>query len=144
MSSNRELGEACLEDAEYFLLECEQALKNGYYHRAVRRAQECTELCLKAILRLYGIEYPKTHEVSGSLITIKDKPPGWLVEELDFVVEASVSLALQRAPSFYGDEYRRAPARKLFKKEDAEKALDTARRVFKLTRRLYDEWCTPF
>jgi len=55
MNSNRELGETYLDDAEYSLKECEQALKNGYYHRAVRRAQECIELCLKAALRLYGV-----------------------------------------------------------------------------------------
>jgi HEPN domain-containing protein len=51
-------------------------------------------------------------------------------------------LALQRAPSFYGDEYRKTPARKLFKKEDAERALDTARKVINLVRKLYHEWIT--
>lgn len=140
MSSNRELGKAYLEDAEYSLRECEQALKNNYYHRAVRRAQECVELCLKAILRLYGIEYPKTHEVSISLLKIENLLPEWFKQELNFIVEVSTSLTLQRAPSFYGDEYRKTPARKLFRKDDAEKALSMARKVLELTCKLYDEW----
>jgi len=54
MSSNRELAEAYLEDAEYTLEEARGALERGYYHRAVRRAQECVELCLKAVLSCTG------------------------------------------------------------------------------------------
>jgi HEPN domain-containing protein len=142
MNSNRELGETYLDDAEYSLKECEQALKNSYYHRAVRRAQECIELCLKAALRLYGVEYPRTHEVGSSLLIIKDMLPEWFRRELNFMIEASTGLALQRAPSFYGDEYRKTPARKLFKKEDAERALDTAKKVINLVRKLYHEWIT--
>jgi len=65
-------------------------LKNGYYHRAVRRAQECIELCLKAALRLYGVEYPRTHEVGSSLIIIKDMLPEWFRRELNFMIEASL------------------------------------------------------
>lgn len=140
MSSNRELGEAYLEDASLSLEECRIALDNGYYHRAVRRAQECVELCLKAVSRLFGIEYPRTHDVNGILLKIKDMFPAWFRAELDFIIEASTSLALQRAPSFYGDEYRRIPAKRLFKREDAEKALEMALRIFNLVQRLYSEW----
>jgi HEPN domain-containing protein len=68
--------------------------------------------------------------------------PEWFRRELNFMIEASTGLALQRAPSFYGDEYRKTPARKLFKKEDAERALDTAKKVINLVRKLYHEWIT--
>ena len=87
-----------------------RAYERGLYHRCVRRAQECVELCLKAVLRLYGVEYPKAHEVSAALVRIRDRLPPWFAGRLDLVVEASVSLASQRAPSFYGDELRRIPA----------------------------------
>ncbi|RLE69715.1 MAG: DNA-binding protein [Thermoprotei archaeon] len=140
MSSNRELAEAYLEDAEYTIEEARRALNRGYYHRAVRRARECVELCLKAVLRLYGLEYPKAHDVSSMLLRIRDRLPHWLVEKLDFVVEASTTLAMQRAPSFYGDEYRRVPARELFKEEDAIRAMEYASRVLELARRLYRLW----
>ncbi|MCD6508961.1 MAG: HEPN domain-containing protein [Thermoprotei archaeon] len=140
MSSNRELGEAYLEDAEYSLEECKMALKNKLYHRAVRRAQECVELCLKAILRLFGIEYPRAHDVSSSILRIRGMLPEWFRRELNFIIEVSTSLALQRAPSFYGDEYKKIPAKRLFKKEDAERSLSMARRVLELTRKLYEQW----
>jgi len=140
MSSNRELAEAYLEDAEYTIEEARRALNRGYYHRAVRRAQECVELCLKAVLRLYGLEYPKAHDVSSMLLRMRDRLPHWFVEKLDFVVEASTTLAMQRAPSFYGDEYRRVPARELFKEEDAIRAMEYASRVLELARRLYRLW----
>jgi len=140
MSSNLELAEAYLEDAIYSLEEAKVAYNKGYYHRTVRRAQECIELCIKAILRLYGIEYPRAHEVSSMLIRIKEKLPMWFKEHLEFIIEASTSLAMQRGPSFYGDEYKRIPAKKLFKKEDAIKALSYAEKVLNLIQKLFEEW----
>lgn len=140
MSSNLELAEAYLEDAIYSLEESKIAYNKGYYHRVIRRAQECIELCIKAILRLYGMEYPRAHEVSSILIKIKEKLPIWFREHLEFVVEVSISLAMQRGPSFYGDEYKKVPAKKLFKKEDALKALLHAERVLNLVKKLFREW----
>lgn len=78
MTSNRELAESYLEDAEYSLEEAKEAYKRELYHRVVRRCQECVELSLKATLRLLGIEYPKTRE-------------------LDEVINISTALAIQRA-----------------------------------------------
>ncbi len=53
------MAKAFLDDAIYSLKETKEALNEGIYHRAIRRAQEGVELALKAILRLLGIEYPK-------------------------------------------------------------------------------------
>ena len=97
MTSNRELAESYLEDAEYSLEEAKEAYKRELYHRVVRRCQECVELSLKATLRLLGIEYPKTHEVSGALIKIAGKLPNWFRRELDEVINISTALAIQRA-----------------------------------------------
>ena len=58
------MARAYIEDAEYSFSEAKVAFEKGIYHRAVRRAQECIELSLKAILRLVGIEYPRQHDVS--------------------------------------------------------------------------------
>lgn len=106
----------------------------------MRRAQECVELCLKAVLRLYGVEYPKAHEVSAALVRIRDRLPPWFAERLDLVVEASVSLASQRAPSFYGDELRRIPAGRLFGRREAEDALNYARELLSMVKKLMAEW----
>jgi len=72
------MAKAYIEDAEYSLKEARTAHSAEVYHRSVRRAQECIELSLKAILRLLGIEYPKQHDVSHHLsatwlsLTLKD------------------------------------------------------------------------
>lgn len=121
MTSNRELAESYLEDAEYSLEEAKEAYKRELYHRVVRRCQECVELSLKATLRLLGIEYPKTHEVSGALIKIAGKLPNWFRRELDEVINISTALAIQRAPSFYGDELRKLPPKRIYRREDAKK-----------------------
>ena len=110
MTSNRELAESYLEDAEYSLEEAKEAYKRELYHRVVRRCQECVELSLKATLRLLGIEYPKTRE-------------------LDEVINISTALAIQRAHSFYGDELRKLPPKRIYRREDAEKALKSAGKV---------------
>jgi HEPN domain-containing protein len=49
------MAESFISDASYSLEEAEQAVNRGIYHRAVRRAQECVELSLKAALRLLGV-----------------------------------------------------------------------------------------
>ncbi|RLF23574.1 MAG: DNA-binding protein [Thermoprotei archaeon] len=140
MSSNEELALSYLEDAKYSYEEAIMAFKRKLYHRCIRRAQECVELSLKALLRLYGVEYPRTREVSSSLIRIRDKLPPWFRQELDFVIEASTWLATQRVPSFYGDEYRRLPAKRLFKEGDAAKALEYAKRLLEMIEKVIREW----
>jgi len=73
------MAKAYIEDAEYSLREARGAHKAGIYHRSVRRAQECTELSLKAILRLIGIEYPKQHDLSIILHEVAERRslPNW-------------------------------------------------------------------
>jgi len=138
--SNRELAEGYLEDAEYSLNEAEVAYKKKFYHRVVRRCQECVELSLKAVLRLYGAEYPKSHDVSGALIRMAKKFPKWFRKELNTLTDVSTALVIQRAPSFYGDELRRLPPKRIYRKKDAEKALKSAGKVLSLTRKLLLEW----
>jgi HEPN domain-containing protein len=73
------------------------------YHRAVRRAQESTELALEAVLRLIGVEYPKEHDIGGSLLRVgKKKLPELVCLKLAGSSGISKLLAEQRGPSFYG------------------------------------------
>ena len=65
--NTEDISKAFLRDSEYSLQEAKNALKEGVFHRAVRRAQESVELAIKGILRLIGLDYPKKHEV-GSLL----------------------------------------------------------------------------
>lgn len=140
MISNRELAESYLEDAEYSFIEAEEAYKRGFYHRVVRRCQECVELSLKAVLRLYGVEYPRAHDVSGVLMRMSERLPEWFKMKLEMISDVSVMLVMQMAPSFYGDELRRLPPKGIYDKEGAKRVLDLTKQVLDLVRRLMLEW----
>jgi len=75
------MAQGFINDASYSLEEAKQAVNRGIYHRAVRRAQECVELSLKATLRLLGVEYPRQHEVGGLLpkVSVERELPEWFL-----------------------------------------------------------------
>lgn len=129
-------------DAEYSLEESENALQTKSYHRAVRRAQEAVELCLKSALRLLGVEYPKRHDVSAALkraMTGKHLPQ-WFSENIPRFALVSKRLAEDRGPSFYGDETLAKPPASLYGEKDAESAIEDARSVVEATKKLMDWW----
>ncbi|NHV99101.1 MAG: HEPN domain-containing protein [Thaumarchaeota archaeon] len=131
-----------LDDAEYSLYEAEEALAKKMYHRTVRRAQESVELSLKAVLRLLGVEYPREHDVSDALAEIARIRvlPDWFRFELETISIASKRLAGERGPAFYGDENAFIPPRELYSREDAEKAIDSARKIHELSKKLFQWW----
>ncbi|MGC8961793.1 MAG: HEPN domain-containing protein, partial [Candidatus Bathyarchaeia archaeon] len=100
------MARAYFEDAAYSLREADEALVEGRYHRAVRRAQESVKLSLKAALRLLGVEYPREHDVSGVLgeVARYKEFPEWFRSKLDIIKAISKELAEARGPAFYGDE----------------------------------------
>ncbi|MGQ9596660.1 MAG: HEPN domain-containing protein [Thermoproteota archaeon] len=131
-----------LDDAEYSLHEAEEALNKEMYHRTVRRAQESVELSLKAVLRLLAMEYPREHDVSDVLVEIAQirELPDWFRFELETISIVSKRLAEERGPAFYGDENAFIPPRELYSREDAEKAIDSARKIHELSKKLFDWW----
>ncbi len=131
-----------LDDAEYSLYEAEEAFTKEMYHRTIRRAQESVELSLKAVLRLLGMEYPRQHDVSDVLVEIARvrELPDWFRFELETISIVSKRLAGERGPAFYGDESAFTPPRELYSKEDAEKAIDNARKIHELSRKLFYWW----
>lgn len=118
-----------LDDAEYSLHEAIEAFNKEMYHRTIRRTQESVELSLKSVLRLLGMEYPREHDVSDVLVEITHmrELPDWFKLELETISLASKRLAGERGPAFYGDENAFIPPRELYSKEDAEKAIYSAR-----------------
>ncbi len=131
-----------LDDAKYSLYEAEEAFAKDMYHRTIRRAQESVELSLKAVLRLLGIEYPREHDVSDALVEIAHmrELPDWFRFELETISVASKRLVEERGPAFYGDEKALIPPRELYSKEDAEKAIDSARKIHELSKKLFQWW----
>lgn len=101
---NDTMAKAYLHQAESRLRAAEHALTEGNFPFAVRLSQECVELSLKAALRLYGVEYPKEHDVGGLLMEVKDRFPTWFSGLAEEFREISARLAAQRGPSMYGDE----------------------------------------
>lgn len=116
---NTDIAKAYIKDAMIILEESEESLKKGHYHRTIRKCQESVELALKGLLRLKGIEFPKSHIIGEVLI---EELKGEL--DIDFLQKAadiSDQLAIDREPSFYGSDH--SPAEDLFHEDDAKDVL---------------------
>lgn len=138
--TNKDMSEAYLKEAKRRLETASRAVQEGGgYAYCIRQSQECVELSLKASLRLIGIEYPKQHDVSDVLKTVKDRFPKWYADEIDNLAKISTTLAMKREPAMYGDDTVGKPPIALFTKKDAEKALKQAQTVFKKTEKLIKE-----
>lgn len=122
------------------LIDAESAARRGDYPEAVRYSQEAVELSLKAVLRIFGIEYPKVHDVGDVLFINYDKYPEWFREELDKIRRISSELALKRAPAMYGLELSGKGPSELFGEEDALEALSSGKYVYGLCKKLIDEY----
>lgn len=65
MRSMGEEGEKLIHEGERVLRrDVQNALNEGDFNMAVRRAQEGVELTLKGALKLLGVDYPKAHDVA--------------------------------------------------------------------------------
>lgn len=132
-----DMAKAMLEQAAQRLEAVRMALSMKGYAYAVRSAQECVELSLKAALRLVGVEYPKKHDVSKVLLIERRRFPPWFnVEEF---AEVCRSLAEKREPAMYGDELRMIPSTELFTEQDAVAALNQAARICSSCLKLLNE-----
>ena len=131
-----EAGLALLEQAKRRLETSRRETLEGSPAYAVRSAQECVELSLKAALRLLGVEYPKKHDVSRVLLLFKDRFPEWF--NVDLFAIKSKELAEKREPAMYGDE-QRGPD-ELFTREDVERALSDAEEIYRACKRLFDSY----
>lgn|SRR5487761_630041 len=109
-------------------------VRGGSNAYAVRSAQECAELSLKAALRALGIDYPKRHDVSRVLHEVKARLPPWF--QTDIIVKENTWLAERREAAMYGSETSDAGAESLFNKNDAATALKYSEHIFKSCRRL--------
>lgn len=133
------LAEAYMRQAEARLKNAKEAYPEENYPYTVRLSQECVELCLKAILKAVGIEYPKIHDVSDILVDVTNRFPGWFQAEVGFLSESSKILVKKREPSLYGGEEAFLSPEDVISKTDAEDALKRAKRTFESCRKLLNE-----
>lgn len=133
------IAKSYLKQAEARLKNAENALIEENHPYTVRLSQECVELSLKAVLKAVGIEYPKIHDVSDVLIDVEDRFPEWFKKELNFVVQSSKILVKKREISFYGGEEALLSPNEVIGREDAEDALNRARHIYTLCKKLIEE-----
>jgi HEPN domain-containing protein len=113
--SNFDDAERLLSIAKVYRDELTRAYEGGHWNVAVRHAQEVVELYLKVILKMIGIEYPKSHDIGPAFTHVCiernfDVDP----EKLIKIKDISKNLAEKRGPAFY--------AERIYTQEDAEKA----------------------
>lgn len=123
-----------LEQASRRLETTRRERRSGSPAYAVRSAQECAELSLKAALRFVGVEYPKKHDVRAALLSVKGRFPEWF--DAKKLAEAGTWLAERREPAMYGNEAEGVSPDELFTKGEALKALRHAEEIYRLCTRL--------
>jgi HEPN domain-containing protein len=80
------------------LKESKTAFDEEDYPITVRRAQECVELSLKAVLRSIAIEYPREHDMSKALEMLKEKFPDWFSLKIPEFKRTSRDLSKKEVP----------------------------------------------
>ena len=130
---------AYLRQASARLEDAKDAVKEENNPYAVRLSQECVELCLKAVLKAVGIEYPKVHDVSDVLMDVKARFPAWFQKETDYMCESSKRLVKKREPSLYGGEEAFLSPNEVINKADAKDAVKRANKTFQLCHKLINQ-----
>ncbi|HLB70460.1 MAG: HEPN domain-containing protein [Candidatus Methanoperedens sp.] len=124
--------------------ESKDAFEDKDYPVTIRRAQECVEMSLKAVLRGTSVEYPKEHDVSDTLEIVMEKFPDWFSSRIPEFMRISKDLSKKRGPALYGYEARLTPASDIFSKNDADEALMSAEKIFDACTRLINEMFENF
>jgi len=128
--TNEELARGLFRQAKSRHKTMNEAFQDEDYAYVIRVAQECVELCLKALLITVGIDPPKWHDVGGVLQEHADRFPSLdkrVIEEMAFI---SRSLRADREKSMYGDDILHLPPDRLYSKFDADMAKTWAEKVF--------------
>jgi HEPN domain-containing protein len=94
---------------------------------------------MKACLRAVGVEHPKEHELSEAVMESQNRFPDWMKNQLESLCDASIWLAERCGPAMYGDEVGGLPASQLFTLEDAQIAVQYARKALEVADRLLSE-----
>jgi len=98
----------------------------------VRESQEVVELALKGLLRAWGVEPPRIHDVSDVLLAERERLPEALWAEVPQLAQASRELRRDRELAFYGAEDLTPSS--FYSQADATRARDAARAIVSAVR----------
>ena len=110
--NNTDLNGKLIREAQMIMEEAKRAFDNQAWNLVVRRSQEVVELSLKGLLKLMGVESPKTHDVGDTFAKVcAEKRIEMQSEKLAEIQQISHRLARDCGPAFYTEkEYTREQA----------------------------------
>ena len=123
-------------DARLIFHEASDSQEAGHYHRTVRKCQESVELALKGLLRLVGVEYPRSHRISGVLTHLQLSEVA--TADLARAAEICDNLADDREPSFYGTDEETPEER--YDRNDGDRALADCEFVIHLVHDFFEKF----
>ncbi|MBI4373496.1 MAG: HEPN domain-containing protein [Deltaproteobacteria bacterium] len=125
---NKDLGLDYITRAGHRLAALEVLFERQSHADVVREGQEIVELCLKALLRVSGIEPPRSHDVSDVLLDNKRRLPAAIQVHTEVLAKISKKMRRDRELSFYGSEDLTPST--FYSAEDSQEAIDDVRWVY--------------
>jgi hypothetical protein len=132
MMRNRDLAADHLRRAGARLRALDVLFESGSWADVVRESQEVVELALKGLLRAYGVEPPRIHDVADVLLAERDRLPAALAPHVERLAGVSRALRRDRELAFYGAEDLTPSS--FYRENDAVVARDGARDVVAMVR----------
>jgi HEPN domain-containing protein len=127
LMQNRDLAVDHVRRAAARLLAVDALFAARSWADVVRESQEVVELALKGLLRAYGVDPPRIHDVADVIMAEAARLPQALAGDLARLADVSRSLRRDRELAFYGAEDL-TPS-DFYKEADAVVARDSARLV---------------
>jgi len=122
---NRELAADHVRRARARLRAIDVLYEETSWADVVRESQEALELALKGLLRAFGVDPPRSHDVSDVLIAERERLPEQLRSRIDDFAAASRRLRRDRELAFYGAKDLTPSS--FYSREDADRARDAVR-----------------
>jgi HEPN domain-containing protein len=122
---NRELAADHLRRARARLRAIDVLHEEESWADVVRESQETLELALKGMLRAFGVDPPRSHDVSEVLIAERERLPELLHNRIDDFAADSRRLRRDHELAFYGAKDLTPSS--FYNREDADRARDSVR-----------------
>ena len=129
---NRDLARDHLQRASARLRALDVLFEAESWADVVRESQEVVELALKGLLRAFGVDPPRIHDVADVLTAERARMPELLRPEIGRLADASRTLRRDRELAFDGAEDL-TPS-DFYRRSDADTARNAARFVVGLVR----------